>query len=248
MTVTPVSRNCSCCAASAGDKPISRSRSWSRTKCSRRHALAPIAVHLTHAGIGAHHRLNLVGDAAQNLRVRPRHAERHRKGRIRSEHELGDPQPRLRRKTLGDFLPEPQLERFARFGIGGQDDDLGEGGVGQLRRHSEKEAGRALADVAGDDLRFRLLLEPGLDLGDGIRGRLDAAALGHLHLDQNFRTVGGREELLLHRAHSRPGDQKDRHHRAGDEELAAHRPGDHAAQTAITGRRVDRVVPPWRPA
>jgi len=33
VTVTPVSRNCSCCAASAGDRPISRSRSWSRTKC-----------------------------------------------------------------------------------------------------------------------------------------------------------------------------------------------------------------------
>ena len=91
-------------AASAGDSPISRRRSWSRTKCDGWHALAPVGVHLTHAGIGAHHRANLLGDAAQNLRVRPRHAERDREGRVRAEDQLRDPHPRLRRETLGNLL------------------------------------------------------------------------------------------------------------------------------------------------
>jgi hypothetical protein len=68
------------------------------------------------------------------------------------------------------------LQSLARVRVRCKHDDLGEGRIGQLRRHREKESGSALTDIARDDLGLRLVVQPVLELFDRRGRRLNAGA------------------------------------------------------------------------
>ncbi len=207
-----------------------------------RRPLTPVLVDLPRMRIGAHDLLHLVGDRTQSDRVRAHHAEIHQVARERAEDELRHPYSRLGSQALRDPLAQPPLEPVARLGVFGQDDQLGECGIGQLRVVGEEEAWRALADVGGDDLRLGLLPHPLLDLDRCGGGGLDAGAFRHLHLDQHFGPAGAGEELPLDQGHACPSDQERRDHQAGHLVLVVHRPGDQAPQPLIARRRIDAAV------
>ncbi|MNI65801.1 hypothetical protein D3C73_1213240 [compost metagenome] len=92
----------------------------------RGRALAPVGVDLPHRRIFLHHLTHLLRDLAHGVFLRPRHAKRHRERRIRSEHQLRHPHPRLRRKLIGHRLARAKLERVAVLLAAGQHNDLGE--------------------------------------------------------------------------------------------------------------------------
>ena len=58
----------------------------------------------------------------------------------------------FRREPFRYRVAQTMLQGLARLGIGCQHDDLGEGRIGQFRRHGEEEARSALSDIARDDL------------------------------------------------------------------------------------------------
>ena len=121
------------------------------------------------------------------------------------------------------------------------DDDLGEGLVRQLRVEAEPEAGRALADigrVGGDVL---VALDHRLGLARGLGRHADRGAFGQAHLEEQFRPLRKREELLLHPAETdhRGGEDADR--RQDDDDAVAHAPVDHPAQRIVEARLVDLV-------
>ena len=209
----------------------------------RRHPLAPVEVDLAGMRVGAHHRRDLGCDGAQHRGIGPHHPEIDEIAREWPKEELGHPEARLRSEALGDSLAKPELESAARCGVGSEDDQLGEGRVGQLRIVGEEEARRPLADVGRDDFRLGLSPHPGLDLGGRCCGRFDARAFGHLDLDQHFGPVGAREELLLDQPHANAGDEERADHEPGDQELAVDRPGDEASKPLIARRRVDCGAP-----
>ena len=97
-------------------------------------------------------------------------------GRTRTEHQLRHPHASLRRKPVGHRLSQSQLECLARLFARGQDDDLRERGIRQLRGHGEIEARRALPDVGGHDPASGCLASHVLDLGGGGTRLLDRSA------------------------------------------------------------------------
>ena len=64
-----------------------------------------------------------------------------------AEVEAVDPHPRLGERTVGDGLLQPRLDPLAGVGVLGQDHDLGERRVRQLRVQAQPEADAALADI-----------------------------------------------------------------------------------------------------
>ncbi len=120
--------------------------------------------------------------------------------------------------------------------------NLRERGVGQLRRHGEVEARRALSDVCGNDVGFRLLGQPLLDLRASGTRLLYRRAIRHLHFDQHFRAVGGRKELLLHQAHAQPRDNERADHAPGDQPFTTNHKNKKLAEAVVPRRVVDRFV------
>ena len=185
-----------------------------------RGAPAPVLVDLTRMRVRPHDVEHLIGDRPQSGRVGSHHAEGDRKGRIGPEHELGRADAGLGREPRLDLLPNPELQGVARRLARRQDDDLGEGGIGQFGVVGQEEPRRPLPHIGRHDLGLGLLPEPTLHLGGrGVRG-LDAAALGQLDLDEEFRPVGLREELLLHRPHAEQRRREDDDDRTRDPVLA----------------------------
>jgi hypothetical protein len=80
VTVTPSSRNCSCCAASAGDRPICLQPRLIEHEVQRGGRPGIVAVHLAHVRVGAHHRFDVGGDGAQPVEVRSADAVGHGNG------------------------------------------------------------------------------------------------------------------------------------------------------------------------
>ncbi len=195
----------------------------------RRHTLAPVAIDRPHLDRGLHHGPDLGCDAAQLVGIGPHDAEGHRERRRRAEHQLGHAHPRLGRQAVGHRLAQPELECLARRLVIGQDDNLGERGIGQFRRHGQVEARRSLADVGAQGLRFRLLGQPGLDLGGRRAGLLDSGAIRHLDFDQDLGPVGRREELLVDHGHAQDRDDEGSDHARRDQPFA---PDHRAQQTA----------------
>ena len=70
-----------------------------------------------------HHTTHLRRDVAEFAGVGPHHTEGHGEGRVRAEHQLGNPHPSLWREALGRRLPQPELERRA-LGLVQYHDDL----------------------------------------------------------------------------------------------------------------------------
>ena len=109
VTGTPVRRNCSCSAASFGDNPINRRRSWSSVKRSAGARSPQSWFTWRICGFERITCLDLTGDVAQLVGIGPDNSEGDGEGRIRSEHELGYSHARLGGKPFGDLRPQPQL-------------------------------------------------------------------------------------------------------------------------------------------
>jgi hypothetical protein len=110
--------------------------------------------------------------------------------------------------------------------LGRQHDDLGEGRIRQFRRHRKEEAGSALADIAGDDLRLGLIVQPTFEFLDSGGRRLNAGAFRQTNLHQHFGAVGRREELLFDGTHPGAGERERDGDDADSQELVAHSEGD----------------------
>ncbi|MNI45550.1 hypothetical protein D3C73_999810 [compost metagenome] len=119
---------------------------------------APVSVDGSHHRARQHHGLYLAGDFAQLRRVRAHDPVSDRKRRIWSEHQLRDPDTRLRGQPLCDGLTKAELEGFARLLTVGQYHDLCKRRVRQLRGHRQVEARRALPHIGRDDFCVILLL------------------------------------------------------------------------------------------
>ena len=209
----------------------------------RRDARVPVRIHRAHQRTGIHHPLHFGGDPAQHLGVGTADAVGHRIRRVGTEDELRHAQLGLGREAVGDGPAQAQLQGLALVLAVRPDDDLRERGIGQLRAHREVEARCALADVGGHDLGLALLGQPGFDLRRGAAGLGDRRAIGHLHLDQDLRTVRDREELLLHRAHAQHRQHEQSDDRSGNQPLARDDPAQHAAEALVVRRAVERVMP-----
>ena len=137
----------SACETSCGVRPSARARSWSTTSfrygdCSFQSSCASLMF-----GFCSHDVAHLVGDLAHLLGVRADHAELHREADRRTEIEAVDADARFRQRAVGDRLLDLRLDALARLDVLGDDHDLGEGLVRQLRVEAEPEARRALADI-----------------------------------------------------------------------------------------------------
>ena len=93
------------------------------------------------------HVAHLVGDVAHRLGVGADHAELHGEADRRAEIEAVDAHARFGQRAVVDRLLQPRLDPLARLDVLGDDHDLGEGLVRQLRIEAEPEARRALADI-----------------------------------------------------------------------------------------------------
>ena len=126
----PLSRNWSCCADVAGRQADALEPVLIERKSKRRHALAPIAVGRSHQRAGVHDGECLRRDVTQRVGVGPHHTERHGKGRVGAEHQLGHPHAGFRRQAIGHRLTQSEFEGFARLFAVRQDDDFRERGIG----------------------------------------------------------------------------------------------------------------------
>lgn len=154
---------------------------------------------------------------------------------------------RLRCKPFRHGLSAPVLQSLARLRIRRKYDDLGEGRIGQFRRHREEEAWSALPDIARDDLGFRLLAQPAFEFLDCGSRRLDAGAFRQADLHQHFGTVGRREELLLDGAHADTGKRESDGNDTAGYEFVAHGKGGERSQAPIIRCAIDRVVAAFDP-
>ena len=222
VTGMPVSKNCSCWAASAVRKADQIQPILIGDEAKHGRAIAPVAVRLPDVRDAPHDLEGFLGDLVQFRRIGPDDAKLDRERRVRAEHQLRDAHIGFRREPFRYRVPQTMLQGLASLGIGCQHHDLGEGRIGQLRRHGEEKSRSALSDIARDDLCIRLVLEPVFELLDRGSRRLDAGAFRQADLDQHFGTVGGREELLLHRAHANDGEREGDADDRACQELVAH--------------------------
>ena len=176
---------------------------------------------------------------AHRHRVRADDAELHREADRRPEVEAVDPHPRLRERALGHRLFDPCLDALARRHVLGDDDDLGEGLVRELRVEAEPEPRRALADIGrmGEDIR--IVAEDRFRLPGRLGGDANGRAFGQAHLEEQLRPLGQREELLLHPAERNDGSREDadrgEHREAAPVDAGLHDP----AQAAVEAGLVD---------
>ncbi|MCY1220009.1 hypothetical protein D9M72_320080 [compost metagenome] len=183
-------------------------------------AWSPVGIDGSHLWAGIHHPAHVRRNGTQLVRIRPRDAECHREGRVRTEYQLIDAHAGLRRQSGGDRLAQPELQCLAFVLVLSPHHDLCKGGIRQLGRHGEIKPGRALADVGRHDLRLCLPGEPRFHLGRGRAGLGDGSAIRHLDFDQHLGAVGSREELLVHHAHAQHGHHKAANHDGGHDPFA----------------------------
>ena len=202
----------------------------------RGHFLAPVEMGVDDARVFAHHVANPRGDRAHLIGFGADDAELHGEADRRPEVETVEAHPRRAQRAAGDRRLDTRLDALARLHVLGDDDDLGKRLVGLHRQQAEPEARRALADVSGVGGDVGIARQQPLGLAGGFLRRLDRAALGEPQLEEQFRPLGEREELLLHLAElteAEPEQQHgdaDHHQRAGDAEFKR------AAKGAIEAR------------
>ena len=207
-----------------------------------RHPRTPVGIDGAHQRTGLQHRFNPLGDVEQSVRIGPHHPPGDRIRRIRAKHQLSDAHPRLRRQAIGHRLPQPPLERLAGTLPVGQHHQFGEGGIGQFRSHRQVKARRALADIAGDNLRLRLPLQPVLNFRRRGAGLANRRPVRQLHFNQHFRTIGGGEKLLVHHAHAQDRHDKQRHHSGGHAPFMSNNPGQQPTEALIARGVIQRGV------
>ncbi|MNV33940.1 hypothetical protein D3C71_1253360 [compost metagenome] len=126
---------------------------------------SPISVDGTHHRIARQNLLHFRRNATKLIYVRTGNPIGDRKWRIGTKYKLRDPHSCLRRQAARDGLAQPHLQCLTLVLAIRTDHDLGERGVRQLRSHGQEKAGRALADVGCDNLRFFLLSKPCFHFG-----------------------------------------------------------------------------------
>ena len=194
--------------------------------------LVPVELRILDVGVLSDDVAHPVGDVAHGLGVGADHAELDGEADRRTEIEAVDAHPRLGQRAVVDRLLQPRLDALARLDVFGDDDDLGKGFVRQLRVEAEPEPRRALADIGGVGRDVLVVLQQrfrGLDrlLGDAERG-----AFGQAQLQEQFRPLGQREELLLHMAEADDRQREDADRRQHHLDAVVDAPLDHAAQHA----------------
>ena len=203
----------------------------------RRHRLAPVEMGVDDARVLAHDVANARGDFAHLVR-RPGPMTRNCTGKPTGG-------PKLKRSTrtraalkraLGDRRLDPRLDPLARLDVLGDDDDLREGLVGLHRQQAEPEARRALADIGGVGARCPHRPRSALRLARGLLRRLDRAALGEPHFEEQFGPLGQRKELLLNLAELAEAEAEQQHGGDDDDERAARR------RIRARGERRDRTA------
>jgi len=102
---------------------------------------------IDHLVVGTHYVPHLIGDVSHLLRVRTDDAELHREANRRPEVEPVDAHARFRQRAVRNRLLDSCLDPFARLDVLGDDDDLGERFVRQLRIEPKPEPRRTLADI-----------------------------------------------------------------------------------------------------
>ena len=222
VTGMPVSRNCICWRRLGRRQADKVQPILIGDETKHRRAIAPVAIGLPDVRNAPHDVEGFLGDLVQFRGIGSHDAKLDRERRVRAEHELRGAHIGFGREPFRYSVPQPMLQGLARLRIRGQHDDLGEGGIRQLRRHGEEEARRTLPDIARDDLRLGLILQPAFELLDRRRRRLDTGAFRQANLDQHLGTVGRREELLLHRAHADAGKGEGDADDGACHELVAH--------------------------
>ena len=192
-------------------------------------------------GVLPDHVAHLVGDVAHGLGIRADHAELHGKADRRTEIEAIDAHPRFGQRAVVDRLLEPRLDPLARLDVLGDDDDLGEGLVRQLRVEAEPEARRALADIGGVGRDVLVVLEQRFGLLHRLFGDAERGALGQPQLQEQFGPLRQREELLLDVAEADDREREDADGRQHHLDAVVDAPLDHAAQDAVDAGLIDRV-------
>src|SRR6185437_8581420 len=126
VTATPVSRTCSCCATSLGDRPINLRRSWSIVK--RTEGVLSVQSVLTSRVCGLARMISTTfWEVSRNL-LRSGPMTRNATGKGE-----GGPNACLRRESLYDLLANTQFQGVAGFRTRCQHDDLRERRIRQFR-------------------------------------------------------------------------------------------------------------------
>ncbi len=99
-----------------------------------------------------------------------------------------------------------------------------------------------MPDITGNDLCLGLLLQPVFNLLDRCRCGFDARPFGQAHLNQHFGTIRRREELLLDKPHSGPGEKEGKDNKATCQEFVTHGITDQPAKTPIIRCVINRVM------
>ncbi len=158
--------------------------------------------------------------------------------------------PKLKRSTrtraalegaAGDRRLDARLDALARLDVLRDDDDLGESLVRLHRQQAEPEARRTLADIGRVGGDVRIAREQALRLAGGPLRRLDRASLGEAHLEEQFRPLGQRKELLLNLAELAEAETEQQHGGDDDDERAGDAELERAAKRAVEGRRINRA-------
>ena len=141
---------------------------------------------------------HLVGDVTHGVGVRADDAELDGKAYRRPEIEPVDTDARFGQRPIIRGLLDTRLDSFARLDILGDDHDLGESLVRQLRAQPEPEARRALADIRRVGRDVLVVLQQRFRLFHGFFRDVERRAFRQTQLQEQFGPFGQREELLLH--------------------------------------------------
>src|SRR2546430_10543017 len=124
----------------------------------------------------------------------------------------------------------------------GQNHNLGEGGIGQLRVVGKEKPWSTRSDIGSHDFRFGLFRQPVFDFFCRCAGRLDAGARWKLDLNQQFRSVRVWKKLLLHDSHPSARHEKCPHYDACYRIFFPDAPTDELAKPLVSWSGIDSLV------
>ena len=160
---------------------------------------------IDHVGVGSHDVANLGRNLAHRHRVRADDAELHREADGRTEIEAVNPHPRRRERALCYRFFDPCLDTLARRHVPGDNHDLREGFIRELRIEAEPEPRGALADIGRMGGDIRIVADDRFRLPGGLGGDAKGRAFGQAQLEEQLRPLGQREKLLLDPAERNDG-------------------------------------------
>ncbi|MNS67521.1 hypothetical protein D3C72_1007760 [compost metagenome] len=121
-------------------------------------------------------------------------------------------------------LTQALTQGLAGFEVFADDHQLCVVRVLQLLVERQVETDRALTDVGAPTHNVRVAFEGFFQLVDGFAGFVNRGVLRQVQVDENFRPVRGREELVLHKAHAKHCQHEQQHGNADGPPAIAHRP------------------------